>query len=536
MHIDKAKQQILTAAAAYFAKDEDGLTRIPSSEQRPVLLMGPPGIGKTAIVRQAAEELGIGFISYSMTHHTRQSALGLPVIKEREYDGQVVQISEYTMSEIIASVYDLMKDTGTRQGILFLDEINCVSETLTPVMLQFLQFKVFGKHALPEGWMVVAAGNPPEYNRSARLFDVVTLDRLKVIEIEPDFEAWRRYALSRGTNPAVMGFLSSHRDRFYEVSASDGGRVFATARGWTDLADMLTVCEAENLPVDRDLIGEYIRHPAAADEFAVYYKLYRKYQSDYQVERILAGEEDSSVRDRAKAAPFDERVSLLTMLLRSACGTVGEAVLEEDVCRALHAALSSVKAALLEAGTSFAVMVENASTPGAGNSAGAFSGADRASASAQDDPSILKAQMEAQIKVLTERLSRDRLRGILTRSEEKKAKRVLDFLKETVSACTSFDEVRVRFRMRVAAMQALTRQASDRLDHLFDFCGSVWPDGTEMVLLVTHLTARTDCARFIASHGCAAYERYADLLQLDTQSLLEARYQRFRRIGKEREA
>ena len=81
-----------------------------------------------------------------MTHHTRQSALGLPYIVEKEYGGEKFQVSEYTMSEIIAAVYEVMEDTGIREGILFLDEINCVSETLAPAMLQFLQYKTFGQH------------------------------------------------------------------------------------------------------------------------------------------------------------------------------------------------------------------------------------------------------------------------------------------------------------------------------------------------------------------------------------------------------
>ena len=86
-----------------------------------------------------------------------------------------------TMSEIIASVYDMIETTGNKEGILFLDEINCVSETLAPAMLQFLQYKIFGRHTVPKGWIVVTAGNPPEYNNSVREFDIVTWDRLKRI-------------------------------------------------------------------------------------------------------------------------------------------------------------------------------------------------------------------------------------------------------------------------------------------------------------------------------------------------------------------
>ena len=79
-----------------------------------------------------------------MTHHTRQSAIGLPFISEHQYGDETYRTTEYTMSEIIASVYDKMKETGKHEGILFLDEINCVSETLAPSMLQFLQIKTFG--------------------------------------------------------------------------------------------------------------------------------------------------------------------------------------------------------------------------------------------------------------------------------------------------------------------------------------------------------------------------------------------------------
>ena len=146
MNIKEAKQEIKNAVVAYFSKDEFGQYVIPIEKQRPVILMGPPGIGKTAIMEQIAEELGIGLVSYSMTHHTRQSAIGLPFIEKKIYGGIEYNVSEYTMSEIIASVYDLIEDTGLKEGILFLDEINCVSETLAPAMLQFLQYKIFGKN------------------------------------------------------------------------------------------------------------------------------------------------------------------------------------------------------------------------------------------------------------------------------------------------------------------------------------------------------------------------------------------------------
>ena len=160
MNIKRAKEEIEHTVKAYLAKDALGEYAIPAIRQRPILLMGPPGIGKTQVMEQVARACGVALVAYTITHHTRQSAVGLPFIRQRNYGGKDVSVTEYTMSEIIASIYAKMEATGLSEGILFIDEINCVSETLAPTMLQFLQCKTFGNQAVPAGWVIVAAGNP----------------------------------------------------------------------------------------------------------------------------------------------------------------------------------------------------------------------------------------------------------------------------------------------------------------------------------------------------------------------------------------
>ena len=102
MNIKRAKNEIKNALKAYLATDEFGAYRIPPIRQRPILLMGPPGIGKTQIMQQIAEETGVGLVSYTLTHHTRQSALGLPFIDKVVLGGEERTVTAYTMSEIIA--------------------------------------------------------------------------------------------------------------------------------------------------------------------------------------------------------------------------------------------------------------------------------------------------------------------------------------------------------------------------------------------------------------------------------------------------
>ena len=75
MNIKEAKDEIIHTVRAYTAKDELGNYEISMTHQRPVLLIGPPGIGKTAIMEQVARECGIGLVAYTITHHTRQSAI-----------------------------------------------------------------------------------------------------------------------------------------------------------------------------------------------------------------------------------------------------------------------------------------------------------------------------------------------------------------------------------------------------------------------------------------------------------------------------
>lgn len=320
MNIKEAKKQIKEAAGLYFKKDSNGQYILPLGKQRPFFLLGSPGVGKTAIMSQIAEELGVAYVSYSMTHHTRQSALGLPVICHESYEGMDYDISRYTMSEIIASVYDEMKKTGKKEGILFLDEINCVSETLSPAMLLFLQYKIFGSYKLPEGWMIVTAGNPPEYNRQVREFDVVTLDRMRVLDIEADYDSFREYAIEQSVHPAVISYLDEKKDHFYKVENTVEGKRYVTARGWEDLSSIIKLSEKENIVVDINTVKGFLRDEQIAGSFMAYYELYDSYRRKLPVAKVLDGEMTDEECMAYRSNEFDEKIiviSILTEQLRS---------------------------------------------------------------------------------------------------------------------------------------------------------------------------------------------------------------------------
>ncbi len=313
--IADAKRAIGQTAKLYFAKDDKGRYLMERRRERPVCLMGPAGIGKTEIVSQVADEQGLAFLSYSITHHTRQSAIGLPKLDLLDVNGKQISVTEYTMSEIIAQIYRVMNESGRKEGILFLDEFNCASETLRPIMLQLLQSKTFGPHAIPEGWMLVLAGNPAEYNASASPLDAVTADRLRLLWLRPDYNAWRNYMIHKNVHPIVLSYLDDHRKNFYVFEKGKDGTGLVTARGWEDLSVMLRMMEKNGFEIDLAFIAQYIQSAQVARDFLSYYQIYRTIIASGITDAIFSGNLSDQQRRQIMAYNAIEKFALTSVVL-----------------------------------------------------------------------------------------------------------------------------------------------------------------------------------------------------------------------------
>ena len=418
--------------------------------------------------------------------------MGLPFIVKKNYGEEEFSVTEYTMSEIISSVYDKMEKTGLKEGILFIDEINCVSETLAPMMLQFLQGKTFGNQKVPEGWVIVTAGNPPEYNKSVREFDVVTLDRIKKIDVEADFDVWKEYAYQQGIHPAVISYLELRRKNFYRVENTVDGKIFATARGWEDLSRLLQSYEKLGIGISEELVEEFLQKEETARDFAGFYQLYTKYGEDYEIPLILSGNlsrENLALKEKMAAdGAFEERFAVVNLIL----GALREKA--EEYGQADHQ-LEVLYEMLLHLRTQ---VRKNAEEEKLGISL--------------LEEFVQEQENSLQIKVKMELISvREQ------KYQETAIRRLREYIltakKEHVrSAENGFKRISKCFEKEAVCREDMIQKLQGELQNAFSFIKESFGENQEMLLFVTGITADKSMTSFIAGNGCPAYFEHSEML------------------------
>lgn len=481
MNIREAKSEIIRTVEMYLDKNEFGEYTIPVSRQRPIFMTGAPGIGKTAVIQQIASELDLALVSGSMRHHTRQSAQGRPVIKARDHDGTQICVSEYTISEIIAAVYRVMEDSGKKEGILFLDEINCAPEALEPAVRQFLRYKTLGNRQVPEGWVVVTAGSRPEYSRSVKEFDMAVMDRLKRMDITEDISIWKQYAFQQGIHAAVIMFLETHPQWFYSVRSMEEGMRYVTARGWEDLSTATRLYEEKGFEITGRLTGQYITDEEIAEEFGISYGLYRKCKADYRIADILSGKAGQELIEKSQRAERDERYSILGLILEMLGEGFRKSASRESSLQMVERALGSMKKGVKEDRLPVSLLLQE-----------------------QTDRLRERLRERAAANSITAREREEYLAAIRTLAEYKKNP-------DTGAPHKDLDKIKKQFGREVRQHEKQNAQVKSMLEAALSFLEEAWgKNQQEMAFFLTALTSFADnpaSASQWVREACFQYEQ-----------------------------
>ena len=315
---------------------------------------------------------------------------------------------------------------------------------------------------------------------------MVTLDRVRYMTVEADYRVWKEYARAQHISGAILSYLELRPGNFYRVEADVDGMQFVTARGWEDLSNLMAVYEKLGFLVDEQVIREYIHHADVAEDVAAYLDLYRKYQDDYGIPQILDGCVRPEIYARIYAAAFDERLSVVHLLLDGLAAFFGRAASERALTDAWYTFLKEYRS-----------QVETAADPA-------------------ECYRTLVAEREQE-------MLRQIANDAYTREEAKREKLLMEKLKAAQQEVTKdsaqrcFEAAKAGFDRQREVLVQTEEAAGAALEHAFDFMEQAFENGEEMVVFVTELTITSESARFLSEHTCERYLTYNKQLLIGTR-------------------
>lgn len=222
--------------------------------KRPIMLWGPPGVGKSSIIHQATDSLGIEMRDVRVSLLDPVDLRGVPHIS----DGK----TEWAIPSFLPTEPD-------SNGILFLDELPLAPPAMQGALYQLVNDRCIGEYKLPDGWLVVAAGNRAKDRAVSNRMSSALNDRFIHYDFDVNLDDWTEWAMKNGIKSEVISFIRFRTNLLHDFDPTM--RCSPTPRSWQFVSDALgIVSKAAEYDTMCGIIGE---GPAA--EFLGYLKICR---------------------------------------------------------------------------------------------------------------------------------------------------------------------------------------------------------------------------------------------------------------------
>lgn len=230
---------------------EHPLTSVPIHE------WGPPGIGKSAIPKQVAQEKGIGFIDLRGPLLDPTDLRGIPTVWENKakwLPPTFLPTERFCLKCGMPVHSNGGKCPGcggekfTDRGILFLDELTAAPPLTQASMYQLVLDRMIGEYHLPDGWYVLAAGNRIEDRAVTYRMPTPLANRFVHIDFEVSPDDWVEWATWNNVNPNIIAFIRFKPDLLFAFKPDSSEKAFPTPRSWDFASRMIQIAPTRLLP------------------------------------------------------------------------------------------------------------------------------------------------------------------------------------------------------------------------------------------------------------------------------------------------
>ena len=188
---------------------------------RPVFIWGAPGIGKSSLVEQFAEAVGLPCVSMLGSQLAPEDIIGIPQIKG--------ETSEFIPPKMIAK---------KEPYVLFLDELNACSQDVQKAFYSLILDKRIGEYTMPQGSIVIGAGNRAQDGAIVKTMSTALINRMFHVELKPSTKEWLNWGYENDLHPMVLNYISQRPDHLFSLPPKTE-EPYSTPRSWHMLSDIL---------------------------------------------------------------------------------------------------------------------------------------------------------------------------------------------------------------------------------------------------------------------------------------------------------
>ena len=258
--------------------------------QRPIMMWGAPGIGKSDIVKQIADSEGREVIDIRLPLWEPTDIKGIPYYNSKENN------------MVWASPAELPTDPKSN-AIVFLDELNSAAPAVQAAAYQLILNRRVGQYHLPEGVSIVAAGNRDSDKGVTYRMPAPLANRFIHLEMKPEFDDWLEWAVNNNIHKDVVGYLTFSKKDLYDFDPKSPSRSFATPRSWSFVSELLSDDLDENTVTD-------LVSGAVGEGLAVKFMAHRKVASELPNPSEILDGKITEMKSKEISAMYSLTVSL----------------------------------------------------------------------------------------------------------------------------------------------------------------------------------------------------------------------------------